>query len=81
MVLKNQLLLAVEECSAPQKKDIDVIFLVNVVLLFVMFQLGVVLRRQSLGPGMPTPQIKMIGVPCPIIEKSMAQSTDNLDQM
>ena len=43
----------------------------NMVILLVMFQLRAVWGHQILGPGMPTSQIEIIGVPCPVIEKSM----------
>ena len=45
------------------------------VLLFVIYQLSAVLGRQNLGLGMPTSQIEIIGVPCPVIEKSMFKLT------
>ena len=41
------------------------------VVLFLLFHIRAVLGNQSLSPGMPTSQIKIIGVPCPVIEKSM----------
>ena len=74
MVLKNQLLLVLEKCASPQKKDVDLIFLEIKTVLFVIFQLRAVFGLQTLGPDIPTSQIKIIGVPCPVIEKSMAKS-------
>ena len=41
----------------------------------MMVQLRAVLVRQSFSPGMLTSQIKIIGVPCPVIKKSMCQAT------
>ena len=46
-------------------------FLEYVVILLINFQLRVVLGRQSFRPGMPTSQIKIIGVPSPVVKKFM----------
>ena len=73
VVIKNQLLLVVEECLASQMKDIDLNFFKYVVILLIIVQLRVVFGRQSFRPGMPTSQIKIIGVPSPVIKKSMTK--------
>jgi len=72
VVLKNQLLLVVEECLAPQMKDVDL----NIGILLMIFKLRALLGHQSLSPGILTSQIKIIGVPCPVIKKSMVYLND-----
>ena len=57
-------------CS-PSKERYWSEFLENMVILLVTIQLRSVLGHQSLGQGIPAPQIKIIGVPCPVIEKFM----------
>jgi hypothetical protein len=46
--------------------------------LLTIFQLRAVLGRQSFSPGIPTSQIEIIGVPCPVIKKSMLRSKNFL---
>ena len=47
----------------------------------MIFQLRALFGHQSFSPGMLTSQIKIIGVPCPVIKKSMASMTTLIEQI